>query len=187
MTQFIPVGLTQEEVVRIGPLPRGVGLLGHMLRTPGPLRLEDFSSHPASSGFPPHHPSLRSFLGMRIVFQDRVIGALYLTEKEGGGPFTMADERLLEAFATNAAVAIANARAYQEVQEARRELEEKTRELEAFTYTVSHDLKAPLRGIHGFSRALEEDYGDRLEAHGRRHLEMIICRLLEPAPRPGLS
>ncbi len=173
MAEFVPAGLTPEETARIGALPLGRGLLGHMLKVPHPLRLEDLGKHPQSAGFPPHHPPMGSFLGARIVFQDRVIGALYLTEKQGGTPFTEDDERLVEAFAANAAVAIANARAYQEVQEARRELEAKTKELEAFTYTVSHDLKAPLRGIDGFSRALQEDYGDRLDAEGVRYLENV--------------
>jgi signal transduction histidine kinase len=53
------------------------------------------------------------------------------------------------------------------------QLEAANRELEAFTYTVSHDLKAPLRGIEGFSRALQEDYADRLDEAGRRYLTLI--------------
>ena len=173
MTRFVPVGLTAEEAAGIGPPPKCVGLLGHMLRTPHPVRADDLTRHPESVGFPPHHPPMRSFLGARIVYRDRVIGALYLTEKEGGLPFAPDDERLVEAFAANAAVAIVSAQSYQEITEARRELEAKTHELEAFTYTVSHDLKAPLRGIDGFSRALEEDYADRLDAEGRRYLEMV--------------
>ena len=173
MAELVAAGLTPEETEQIGALPQGRGLLGHMLKVTHPVRLEDLGRHPQSAGFPPHHPPMRSFLGVRIVFQDQVIGALYLTEKQGGTAFTEEDERLVEAFAANAAVAITNARAYREAQEARRELEEKTKELEAFTYTVSHDLKAPLRGIDGFSRALQEEYGDRLDAEGRRYLEIV--------------
>jgi signal transduction histidine kinase len=46
-------------------------------------------------------------------------------------------------------------------------------ELEAFSYSVAHDLRAPLRGINGFSRALLEDYGDKLDAEGKEHLERV--------------
>lgn len=61
----------------------------------------------------------------------------------------------------------------QRVKERTEKLEAANREMEAFTYTVSHDLKAPLRGMEGFARALGEDYGDRLDEEGRRYLGMI--------------
>ena len=53
------------------------------------------------------------------------------------------------------------------------ELEAKNRELETFTYSVSHDLKAPLRGIDGYSRLLQEDYGDKFDEEGRRFLAAV--------------
>lgn len=52
-------------------------------------------------------------------------------------------------------------------------LEQSNRELESFSYSVSHDLRSPLRAIDGFSRLLEEDYGDRLDAEGRRLLAVV--------------
>lgn len=55
------------------------------------------------------------------------------------------------------------------------ELEETNAELEAFAYSVSHDLKAPLRGMHGFAQALLEDYGDQLDAEGREYAERIMA------------
>lgn len=61
----------------------------------------------------------------------------------------------------------------EDLQERNAELERLTRELESFTYSVSHDLKAPLRGIDGFARALVEDYGDRLDPTARHYLDMI--------------
>lgn len=54
-----------------------------------------------------------------------------------------------------------------------RELQEANREMEMFSYSVSHDLRTPLRGINGFSGALREDYGDRLDDEGRRFLDRI--------------
>jgi PAS domain S-box-containing protein len=53
------------------------------------------------------------------------------------------------------------------------ELEARNRELETFTYSVSHDLKAPLRGLDGYSRLLLEDHADRLDAEGRSFLQSI--------------
>jgi signal transduction histidine kinase len=54
-----------------------------------------------------------------------------------------------------------------------RDLEERTQELQSFSYAVSHDLRAPLRGISGWILALEEDCGDKLDADGRRLLDRI--------------
>ena len=56
------------------------------------------------------------------------------------------------------------------VQERTKQLEETNRELDAFAYTVSHDLRAPLRAIDGFSEALLDDYGGRLDEEGKRYL-----------------
>jgi GAF domain-containing protein len=178
MGQLIPVGLSprREQAMRGMGLPKGRGLLGHVLTTASAIRLEEMRRHPASVGFPLEHVPMHSFLGMRLAFQDRVVGALYFTEKVGG-VFTWADERLLEASAANAAVAIANAQAYQEVQQARRELEAKTKELEAFSHTVSHDLKAPLRGSDGFSRR-----SSRTTATGWTPRDGASWRTSGPAP-----
>ena|SRR5690242_3216915 len=66
-----------------------------------------------------------------------------------------------------------NAELEQRVRERTAELETTARELDAFAYSVSHDLRAPLRSIHGFSRFLEEDYSDRLDDAGREYVARI--------------
>jgi signal transduction histidine kinase len=64
-------------------------------------------------------------------------------------------------------------RAEEEIQRTNRELRAANKELEAFSYSVSHDLRTPLRSIDGFSQALLEDYGDRLDSTAREHLQRV--------------
>ena len=116
---FVTHGMTAEQRARIGELPRGHGLLGAIIDRPEPLRLHNLAEHPASYGFPPGHPPMRSFLGVPVRIRDQVFGNLYLTEKAGGGDFTEQDEVLVIALAAAAGVAVENARLYAE--SARRE------------------------------------------------------------------
>ena len=111
---FVHHGVTTEQVAEIGDLPTGHGLLGLIIDRPEPLRLHDIAEHPASYGFPPHHPPMRSFLGVPVRIRDQVFGNLYLTEKAGGGDFTQVDENIVVALAAAAGVAIENARLYEE-------------------------------------------------------------------------
>ncbi|PBC75596.1 histidine kinase/DNA gyrase B/HSP90-like ATPase [Streptomyces sp. TLI_235] len=112
LSQFVPVGVDDEQRRRIGPLPSGRGLLGELIRHPVPLRLDEISDHPSSAGFPAHHPPMHSFLGVPIRVRDKVFGNLYLTEKRGGGGFDAEDEAVLATLAVAAGVAIDNARLY---------------------------------------------------------------------------
>jgi signal transduction histidine kinase len=132
LTEFIPVGLDGAQIAAIDHWPEGHGLLGTLIRDPRPLRLPDLSAHPESHGFPPGHPAMRSFLGVPIRIRDEVYGNLYLTEKQGGGPFDEEDETLVIALAAAAGVAIDNARLYEEARRQERGLRataEVTREL----------------------------------------------------------
>ncbi|MCX2934827.1 GAF domain-containing sensor histidine kinase [Mycobacterium sp. CVI_P3] len=113
LERFIFEGIDQETAELIGPLPTGHGMLGLLLNTPKVIRVEDLSQHPASIGFPPNHPPMRSFLGVPIRIRDHVYGNLYLTEKADGAAFTEADEVLVLALAGAAGIAIDNARLYQ--------------------------------------------------------------------------
>ncbi|MGW4806202.1 GAF domain-containing protein [Kitasatospora sp. NPDC004272] len=112
LSQFVPVGLSEEQARRIGPLPSGHGILGELIRHPEPLRLPRLADHPASYGFPPHHPPMNSFLGVPIRIRGKVFGNLYLTEKRGAEEFDAEDESVLETLAVAAGVAIENARLY---------------------------------------------------------------------------
>ncbi len=111
---FVHHGMDPDEVVRIGELPTGHGLLGLLIDEPRPIRLHDIAAHPASYGFPPNHPPMSSFLGVPVRIRDQVFGNLYLTEKVGGEDFTDQDEAVVIALAAAAGVAIENARLYEE-------------------------------------------------------------------------
>jgi signal transduction histidine kinase len=112
LVEFITDGLTVEQHRRIGDLPTGRGVLGLLIDEPKPVRLRDIAEHPRSFGFPPHHPPMRSFLGVPIRARDQVFGNLYLTEKRDADEFTPDDEEMVAALAVAAGVAIDNARLY---------------------------------------------------------------------------
>ncbi|KOT42687.1 histidine kinase [Streptomyces caelestis] len=114
LSAFHTVGVDEERIARIGPYPEGHGILGELIRHPEPLRLAKLSDHPASYGFPAHHPPMNSFLGVPIRVRDHVFGNLYLTEKHGGQQFDEDDESVLATLAVAAGVAIDNARLYEE-------------------------------------------------------------------------
>ncbi|MGI5253407.1 GAF domain-containing protein [Actinacidiphila glaucinigra] len=123
LAQFLTVGVGDEQIEAIGPLPSGHGILGELIRHPAPLRLEEIGQHPASYGFPPNHPPMHSFLGVPIRVRDEVFGNLYLTEKRGGKEFDGEDETVLSTLAVAAGVAIDNARLYEEARSRQRWLE----------------------------------------------------------------
>ena len=116
ISRFIYVGLDEETRSRMGPLPEGKGLLGQLILGEHPLRLSELSSHEASVGFPPHHPPMRTFLGVPVRVGDAVFGNLYLTEKVGGGEFTADDEIVVEALAAAAGIAVHNADLFEQSQ-----------------------------------------------------------------------
>jgi signal transduction histidine kinase len=119
LSAFIPVGIPADQVAIMGHLPEGKGVLGQLITEPYPLRISDLSQHPASVGFPPHHPEMKSFLGVPVLVRGEVFGNLYMTEKRHG-EFTAEDEAVLTALAGAAGIAIDNARLYEEGETRRR-------------------------------------------------------------------
>ncbi|MFJ9775634.1 GAF domain-containing protein [Kitasatospora sp. NPDC101157] len=114
LADFIHVGIDDVTAAEIGELPAGRGILGALIDRPEPLRLSELGADPRSSGFPSHHPQMRTFLGVPIRVREEVFGNLYLTEKKGGGAFTPEDEQVVHALAAAAGVAIENSRLYEE-------------------------------------------------------------------------
>ena len=125
LVEFVAEGIDDETRARIPHEPRGEGLLGLLVRDPRPIRLHDLATHPASAGFPPGHPKMRSFLGVPVRVRDQVFGNLYLCDKIPPGAqgtdadpidFTQIDEELVEALAVAAGIAIDNARMFEQQQ-----------------------------------------------------------------------
>lgn len=116
--------------------------------------------------------------------EDTVIGGL--SAFRHGQPFDAIDQELLTLFSQRVSLAFGNMRLLQlleqRVTERTRDLVLINAELEAFSYSVSHDLRAPLRSINGFSKALREDYASILDEQGRDYLQ----RIGDSAVRMGL-
>jgi len=113
LERFLTTGIDTETHAAIGELPRGRGILGVLIREHAPLRLHNLGDDPRSVGFPPNHPPMGTFLGVPIHLRGVAYGNLYLTEKAGGEDFTDEDQELVELLASQAAVAIENARLYE--------------------------------------------------------------------------
>jgi signal transduction histidine kinase len=113
LEQFIHVGIDTELAARIGHLPEGKGLLGAIISDPRPIRLRHMTDDERSTGFPPNHPPMDSFLGVPVHVRGEVFGNLYLADGEHGD-FSAEDEELVGALALAAGTAISNARLYQE-------------------------------------------------------------------------
>jgi two-component system, NarL family, sensor histidine kinase DevS len=117
LKQFITVGMTSDEMKNIPHPPRGLGLIGALMRgDSGNMRMAEMSSDPRSVGFPPGHAPMHSLLGVPIRLGNRQLGQIYLTEKIGADEFTPDDESVIEMLAAYAGVAIDNARLYEQLQ-----------------------------------------------------------------------
>ena len=168
---FTTSGISAEDRARIGPLPRGRGLLGHLQKERKPLRLRDLHEHPASVGFPPNHPPMKSFVGAPIMLRGETLGNLYITEKIGADEFTTDDAEALETLAAQAAIAIENARLYEQAERVS-VLEERHR--------IRMDLHdGVMQSLYGVGLLLE-DVADRVNEepeHAKTQLMRAVDRL----------
>lgn len=100
------------EVFPVKTMPAGRGLLGVILEEGVSLHVEDAATDPRFGGLPPGHPPIRNLLGVPLLLRNKLVGELLVANKEGGGPFTLADESLLTALAFQSASSLENARLY---------------------------------------------------------------------------
>jgi signal transduction histidine kinase len=148
LARFLTLGIDDAVRAEIGPLPRGHGVLGELIRNPTPLRLDDVGCHPRSYGFPSGHPPMHSLLGVPILVGGEVFGNLYLSEKAGG--FDDDDEDAAVRLAELAGIAIDNARRFTGADERRGELEGTVAALQATT-----DIARALSGHTDLEAILE--------------------------------
>ena len=169
--EFITIGVTPEERAAIGDPPVGHGILGVLIDEAGPLRLPDIGKDPRSVGFPANHPPMRSFLGAPVAGRGAVFGNIYLTEKQHAAEFSEQDQRALVVLASQAGIAIENARLYLESQRAQRDLarlellEERERIAKELHDGVIQSLFAVGMGLQGTAAATDDpEVARRLEA-----------------------
>ena len=158
LERFLTTGIDAETQAAIGELPRGRGILGLLIREATPLRLHNLGDDPRSVGFPPNHPPMGTFLGVPIHLRGVAYGNLYLTEKAGGEDFTAEDQDLVGLLASQAAVAIENARLYEAATGWSKQLES-------------------LNEV-GNALATETDLGRLLDLVARRLRELLDARLV---------
>lgn len=172
---FVTSGISAEEHARIGQLPQGHGVLGLLIRDPKPLRVADLTCHPNFYGFPPHHPHMRSFLGVPIIGRQGPIGNLYLTEKLGAPEFSAEDESIAVMLAAQAAVAVENVRLIEETQRLLGDLRAMQRARDRFYAMINHELRNALTAVYGWA--------DLLIRRGTEGLPRAAIEVYESAER----
>jgi two-component system sensor histidine kinase DevS len=139
LEQFIPVGMTNDEIARMEHPPVGKGLIGLLMISSEAIRIPDIAGDPHSVGFPPHHPAMKSLLGVPMRMGETQLGQIYLTNKLEGPIFTFEDQEVIEMLAAYAATAISNARLYAKLTERDRSLTRRTE-----TLALLNDLASTL-------------------------------------------
>jgi signal transduction histidine kinase len=122
LEQFITSGFSPEQRAAIGVHPRGDGLLGLSIREEQPIRISNIQQDARAANFPPNHPVMNSLLSVPVISKNTIIGTLFLTDKlqhnerceERLVPFSEENQKILVMFATQAAIAIENARLYRQ-------------------------------------------------------------------------
>jgi two-component system sensor histidine kinase DevS len=189
LIQFIPVGMSPEEIRKTGSPPVGLGAIGAIQKERRTIRIPSLSNDPISEGFPKGHPVMESFLGVPIMLGNNLLGQIYLTDKIGYPEFTEDDERVIETLAAYAAVAINNAHMYENLLKRDSELSQRNKDQAlindiatslATTLDVDEILDLTLTRVMDY---LDVQAGEIfLREDGERHLRLALSRgeLTEP-------
>lgn len=153
------------------------GIWGEAVRQRRPIMLNDFPvANPLKKGYPPGHVELFTYLTIPVFSKEKIVAVVGIANKEGA--YDETDIRQLTLLSDSVWKYVERKRIEDELIRLNKELEtrvlERTEDLEAFTYSVSHDLRAPLRAIGGFTRIIRDDYSDSLDDEGRRLLQVVL-------------
>ena len=172
LVQFVTSGLDEAAREKIGELPRGRGLLGHVIQEGKPIRTADINQHAERYGFPPHHPPMKSFLGVPVKGRGGVFGNLYLTEKIDASEFSAEDEAIAILLASQAAVAVENARLNGESEQLLGQIRAMQRQRDLFFAMMNHELRNALTGVYGWAeRLVKRKSPEMMEQAGREVYE----------------
>lgn len=170
IVRFVTTGMSQDEAASVGDPPTGRGILGALIDEGRTLMIDDLMTDPRASGFPPNHPEMHSFLGTPVRALGRVFGNIYLAEKISAPRFDEDDAAALEVLATQAGIAVENARLYEETALAQKDLsrlevlEERERIAKELHDGVIQALFAVGMGLQGAAAmAMDRDLAMRLE------------------------
>jgi signal transduction histidine kinase len=178
--RFITRGVSDEERAAIGHVPEGKGILGLLIREARPMRIPEIGDDPRSVGFPANHPPMHSFLGAPVKAVGQVFGNIYLTDKQGAKEFSADDEAALVVLATQAGVAIENARLYEESERNREELarlellEERERIAKELHDGVIQALFAVGMGLQGTAAMSDDPEVARRIEHATEEVDRAI-------------
>jgi PAS domain S-box-containing protein len=165
-TLWVFSGVDPSRAALIGRVPRPRALLGELARSGRTIMLRDVREHPLSAGLPPHHPEMRSLLGVPVVCRGKPVGSLYVANKRGADAFRDDDRRVLEMFAMRAGLAMEVALLNDEVRDA-------VRTRDNLLAVVAHDLRSPLQAILMGASLLESASPSSDASKSRRQLEVI--------------